>query len=88
MRDTFMDNHRKVKESKRSGTGSDVYKPKWPLYDVLSFLIKTAQQSDSISTMDSQCTQSTSTASPLTNMYYDDNVQVSYTFDCIIIVCQ
>lgn len=50
MRDTFMSNLRRVKESKRSGKGTaDMYIPKWYLYDRLKFLQKTLVQSASIS---------------------------------------
>ncbi|XP_071579431.1 uncharacterized protein [Temnothorax nylanderi] len=52
MRDTFMSNLRRVKESKRSGKGTaDIYIPKWPLYDRLKFLQKAAVQSASISNL-------------------------------------
>lgn len=50
MRDTFMSNLRRVKESKRSGKGTaDIYIPKWYLYDRLKFLQKTVVESTSIS---------------------------------------
>lgn len=52
MRDTFMSNLRRVKESKRSGKGTaDIYIPKWSLYDRLKFLQKTLVQSTSISNL-------------------------------------
>ncbi|XP_077282836.1 uncharacterized protein LOC143908881 [Temnothorax americanus] len=52
MRDTFMSNLRRVKESKRSGKGTaDIYIPKWPLYDRLKFLQKATVQSASISNL-------------------------------------
>ncbi|KYM99560.1 hypothetical protein ALC62_09693 [Cyphomyrmex costatus] len=48
MRDTFMSNLRRVKDSKRSGKGTaDIYIPKWSLYDRLKFLQKTVVQSTS-----------------------------------------
>ncbi|KYN18149.1 hypothetical protein ALC57_09550 [Trachymyrmex cornetzi] len=52
MRDTFMSNLRRVKESKRSGKGTtDIYTPKWSLYDRLKFLQKTVIQSTSTSNL-------------------------------------
>lgn len=52
MKDTFMSNLRRVKDSKRSGKGTaDIYIPKWPLYNRLKFLQKTMVQSTSISNL-------------------------------------
>lgn len=45
-----MSNLRRVKESKRSGKGTtDIYIPKWPLYERLKFLQQTIAQSTSVS---------------------------------------
>jgi len=52
MRDTFMSNLRRVKESKRNGKGTaDIYILKWSLYDRLKFLQKTVIRSTSISNL-------------------------------------
>ncbi|KAK3929682.1 Transcription factor Adf-1 [Frankliniella fusca] len=52
LKDTFMQNLRKVRESTRSGVGTDsVYKPKWFLWDAMQFLKKTCAQSESTSNM-------------------------------------
>ncbi|EFN75486.1 hypothetical protein EAI_13851, partial [Harpegnathos saltator] len=41
MKDTFMSNLRRVKDSKHSRKGTtDIYIPKWPLYRRLKFLQK------------------------------------------------
>lgn len=54
MKDTFTRNLRVVKESKRSGAGTDnIYKPKWPLFERLMFLQKTCVQGDSQSNIPS-----------------------------------
>jgi len=50
MRTTFQQYHRKVENSKRSGTSSDdVYVPKWKLYHKLEFLKKTNAQANGLS---------------------------------------
>lgn len=39
---TFLENDKKVRESKRSGSGTDqIFRPKWSLYSRLKFLKKT-----------------------------------------------
>ncbi|KAK3911560.1 Transcription factor Adf-1 [Frankliniella fusca] len=87
MRDTFMSNYRKVKESKRSGmSATDVYVPKWYLYKELEFLEKTCAQAQSTSNISMQSGPSTSNSSQTTvlemelesfnpgnSMYYDQN---------------
>lgn len=96
MRDTFMENHRKVEKSKRSGSGTDdVYKPKWPHFGSLQFMLKSAAQAESNSNIDLFCDTSkdsaetptssgasTSAASCTTlNLYFDENTQVSIITD-------
>lgn len=50
MKGTFLDNDRKVRESKRSGSGVEQsFKPKWPLYSRLQFLKKTIYSAQSLS---------------------------------------
>ncbi|XP_032678496.1 uncharacterized protein LOC116847518 [Odontomachus brunneus] len=47
---TFLDNNRKVRESKRSGSSTeDIFKPRWPLYTRLQFLKKTISSAQSVS---------------------------------------
>ncbi|XP_071639677.1 uncharacterized protein [Temnothorax longispinosus] len=48
MKDTFARNLKAMKESKRSGAGTDnIYKPKWHLFERLMFLQKSCIQGDS-----------------------------------------
>ncbi|KAK3922208.1 Transcription factor Adf-1 [Frankliniella fusca] len=86
MRDTFMENNKKVKESKRSGTGAEnIYKPKWPLFQSLTFLLKTVEQAESISNLniaecnttvtDSVGSTSSSLTIPPLDIIYDENSQ-------------
>ncbi|XP_052125402.1 transcription factor Adf-1-like [Frankliniella occidentalis] len=52
MKDTFHDNHRRVRESKRSGVSTDeIVKPTWYLYKYLTYLIKTCAQAISSSNL-------------------------------------
>lgn len=54
MRTTFMKNDKLIRESKSSGEGSDdIYKPKWPLFESLTFFRKSTAQASSISNLPS-----------------------------------
>lgn len=49
-----MKNDKLIRESKSSGKGSDdIYKPKWPLFENLTFLRKSTVQAKSISNLPS-----------------------------------
>lgn len=55
MRTTFMNNEKRIRESKQrcSGKGADeIYKPKWSLYTSLLFLKKACVQTESSSNLD------------------------------------
>lgn len=55
MRTTFMNNEKRIRESKQrcSGKGTEeIYKPKWSLYTSLLFLKKTCVQTESSSNLD------------------------------------
>lgn len=82
-----MRNEKKIKDSTSSGKGTDdIYRPKWDLYPLLTFLRKTTAQATSISNLDvdgdnpamstaySKESESYNIAS---NMYFDENLQVS-----------
>lgn len=52
MRGTFLDNDKKRRDSKRSGSGSEkIFKPRWPLYTKLEFLKKSISCSPSVSNL-------------------------------------
>lgn len=56
MKQTFMTNYRKERESKGRCSGKspeEIYKPKWILYEKLKFLRKTCAQADSLSNLQS-----------------------------------
>ncbi|KYQ53544.1 hypothetical protein ALC60_00070 [Trachymyrmex zeteki] len=54
IKDTFSRNLKTMKESKRSGTGTDnIYKPKWHMFERLMFLKKTCVQANSVSNIPS-----------------------------------
>ncbi|KYN19319.1 hypothetical protein ALC57_08346 [Trachymyrmex cornetzi] len=54
IKDTFSRNLKTMKESKRSGTGTDnIYKPKWHMFERLMFLKKTCAQANSVSNIPS-----------------------------------
>lgn len=56
MKQTFMVNHRKERESKERCSGKspdEMYKPKWILYERLKFLIKACAQAVSQSNLES-----------------------------------
>lgn len=89
IKDTFMDNHRKVRESKQRCSGKspdEIYTPKWSLYNNLLFLLKTVAQSESFSNLEllSDSQYESALTSPtlveeteqLINVYYDENIQV------------
>lgn len=91
MKDTFMDNHRKIKESKQRCSGKspdEIYTPKWSMYNHLLFLLKTVAQAESFTNLDpSYESQYESAPTSLTLMeetqedtqqlmYYDENLQV------------
>lgn len=83
MRGTFLDNDRKVRESKRSGSGYDeIFKPRWPLYTKLQFLRKTISSAQSVSNLSSympvaQCSSSQSQPQNAQNWQEsNDNIQI------------
>lgn len=56
MKQTFMTNYRRERESKGRSSGKsseEIYKPKWILYEKLKFLRKTCVQADSLSNLQS-----------------------------------
>lgn len=56
MKQTFMTNYRRERESKGRSSGKspeEIYKPKWILYEKLKFLRKTCAQADSLSNLQS-----------------------------------
>ncbi|KAM0732506.1 hypothetical protein ACS0PU_000667 [Formica fusca] len=54
IKDTFARNFKSMKESKRSGAGTDnLYKPKWHMFEGLMFLKKTCVQGESESNIPS-----------------------------------
>lgn len=56
MKQTFMTNYRKERESKGRSSGKspeEIYKPKWILYEKLKFLRKSCAQADSPSNLQS-----------------------------------
>lgn len=80
-----MRNERKIKDSTSSGKGTDdIYRPKWDLYPLLTFLKKTTAQATSVSNLNdednaslsiySEASESVNIAS---SIYFDDNLQAS-----------
>lgn len=50
MRGIFLDNDRKLRESKRNDSGfAQIFKPRWPLYSKLQLLKKTISSAQSLS---------------------------------------
>jgi hypothetical protein len=94
MRDTFMSNYRKVKESKRSGmSATDVYVSKWYLYKELEFLEKTCAQAQSTSNISVDSGRSTANAQHLSQTSVVEmelesfNPGNSMYYDHILLVC-
>lgn len=94
IKDTFTKNLKAVKQSKRSGAGTDnIYKPKWHMFERLMFLQKTCVQGDSqsnissiLATLNSESLQyskvsdsDTSCTEDVSDIYYyDETLQVNY----------
>lgn len=89
IKQTFMNNHKKVRESKNKCSGADgdgIYVPKWHLYKKLLFLEKACVQAESSSNLPTVQSQQTSqqaihlyqSTEPVLPIYYDENLQVSY----------
>lgn len=75
IKDTFARNFRALKESKRSGAGTDnFYKPKWHMFDRLMFLKKTCIQGESESNIPSIQLKATTTS----NSQLSQNSEFSY----------
>ncbi|XP_052125405.1 uncharacterized protein LOC127749782 [Frankliniella occidentalis] len=75
MKDTFHDNHRRVRESKGSGVSTnEIVKPTWYLDKYLTYLIKTCAQAKSSSNLNVPQPEQ-STQQLLVNMHYDQSLQ-------------
>jgi len=76
IKDTFARNLRAMKESKRSGAGTDyIYKPKWHMFDKLMFLKKTCVQENSESNIpSSQLLEIISNSKLSTSQSWDNEV--------------
>ncbi|XP_039304295.1 uncharacterized protein LOC105196893 isoform X1 [Solenopsis invicta] len=86
MRTTFMNNEKRIRESKQrcSGKSTDeIYKPKWPFYTSLLFLKKACVQTESSSNLDvlednqadSEERNNNLVNSIKSNMYFDTNLE-------------
>lgn len=97
MRTTYQRNYNKIKQSLRSGKGSDdIFQPKWDLYPLLTFLKKNSVQASSSSNLDATnevvnshltCddTESSILLEEDRDVYFDETLQVSiisvYTYN-------
>ncbi|XP_012522684.1 uncharacterized protein LOC105828745 [Monomorium pharaonis] len=79
IKQTFMSNHKKVRESKNKCSGADgdgIYAPKWHLYNKLLFLEKACVQAESSSNLEPAVwnERATNTES-MVSIYFDENLQ-------------
>lgn len=91
MRTTFMNNEKRIRESKQrcSGKGADeIYKPKWSLYTNLLFLKKACVQTESSSNLDvfedddnQACITTTDTNEEINNNLLAHSVKKNIYFD-------
>lgn len=88
-----MRNEKKIKVTTSSGKGTDdIYKPKWDLYPLLSFLKKTTAQAASVSNLDidtdgvaiSTNSEANENVNIASNIYFDENLQASLSQSFII----
>ena len=90
IRETFQDNWNRVKESKRRSSGKgtdDVYKPRWKLWPIMQFMMKTCMMTESVSNIPCSQTQlsegssalsaTTSQDDNIVSVFYDENTEVS-----------
>ncbi|XP_077279211.1 uncharacterized protein LOC143906811 [Temnothorax americanus] len=79
IKQTFMSNHKKVRESKNKCSGADgdgIYVPKWHLYKKLFFLEKACVQAESSSNLPVIQSQTAMNTELVLPVYYDENLQM------------